>query len=173
VPLWAFLIIIKMAKEIQLTQGQVAIVDDEMYDYLNQWKWYASKQKNGKFYAERKITVNSLRKSIIMHRLIINNTDIKLHTDHINGITLDNRKINLRICTNSQNQMNKKTQINNKNGFKGVSYNKEKKKYEVNITLNGNKIFLGRHLNIIEAAKSYNEAAIKYFGEFANLNKID
>jgi hypothetical protein len=162
-----------MAKEIQLTKGQVAIVDDNMYDYLNQWKWQASEQKNGKFYAQRKIKVNSLRKCIMMHRLIVNNTDIKLHTDHINGITLDNRKINLRICTNSQNQMNKKVQINNKNGLKGVSFNKEKKKYEVSITIKGNKIFLGYYFNPIDAAKAYNEAAIKYFGEFANLNKID
>jgi hypothetical protein len=162
-----------MAKEIQLTKGQVAIVDDNMYDYLNQWKWQASEQKNGKFYAQRKIKVNSFRKCIMMHRLIVNNTDIKLHTDHINGITLDNRKINLRICTNSQNQMNKKVQINNKNGLKGVSFNKEKKKYEVSITIKGNKIFLGYYFNPIDAAKAYNEAAIKYFGEFANLNKID
>ena len=162
-----------MAKEIQLTKGQVAIVDDDMFDYLNQWKWQASEQKNGKFYAQRKIKVNSLRKCIMMHRLIVNNTDIKLHTDHINGITLDNRKINLRICTNSQNQMNKKVQINNKNGLKGVSFNKEKKKYEVSITIKGNKIFLGYYFNPIDAAKAYNEAAIKYFGEFANLNKID
>ena len=160
-------------KEIQLTKGQVALVDDDMFDYLNQWKWYASEQKNGKFYAARKIKLNSKRTSIMMHRLIINNTDSKLHTDHINGITLDNRKINLRICTNSQNQMNKNAQVNNKNGFKGVSYNKEKKKYEVSITANCNKIFLGRYDNIIHAAKAYNKAAVKYHGEFANLNKID
>ena len=160
-------------KEIQLTKGQVALVDDDMFDYLNQWKWYASEQKNGKFYAARKIKLNSKETCIIMHRLIINNTDKKLHTDHINGITLDNRKINLRICTNSQNQMNKNAQINNKNGFKGVYYNKEKKKYEVRITVNGVRKFLGRYSNIIDAAKVYNEAAIKYHGEFANLNKID
>lgn len=160
-------------KEIQLTKGQVTLVDDDMFAYLNQFKWYASKQKNGKFYAARKIKLNSKRTSIMMHRLIINNTDSKLHTDHINGITLDNRKINLRICTNSQNQMNKNAQVNNKNGFKGVSYNKEKKKYEVSITANCNKIFLGRYDNIIHAAKAYNAAAIKYHGEFASLNKID
>lgn len=159
-------------KEIQLTQGKVALVDDEDFEYLNQWKWHASRQKNGKFYACRSIRINSKKECIIMHRLIVNNTDSKLHTDHINGITLDNRKINLRICTNSQNQMNQKVQINNKNGFKGVHFNKEKKKYEVSITLNGIKNFLGRYNNIIDAAKVYNDAAIKFYGEFAKLNEI-
>ena len=86
-------------KEIQLTKGQVALVDDDMFDYLNQWKWYASEQKNGKFYAARKIKLNSKETCIIINRLIINNTDKKLHTDHINVITLYNRKINLLMCS--------------------------------------------------------------------------
>ena len=111
-------------KEIQLTQGKVALVDDEDYEYLNQWKWYANEWKGGKLYAVRNVRKN---KQYIgyesMHRLLSSNKDKKLVTDHINGNTLDNRKSNLRICTISENTKNRQIQKNNKSGFKGVRYN--------------------------------------------------
>jgi hypothetical protein len=163
-----------MAKEIKLTQGKVAIVDDADFEYLNQWKWCARKDsKNGKFYAIRSTYIDGKCKTLLMHRVIVNNNDSKMHTDHCNGFTLDNRKINLRICTNSQNQMNKKTQINNKSGHKGVYFYKIANKWRSVIKINKVVYHLGYFLNKIDAAKAYNEAAIKYFGQFANLNIID
>jgi hypothetical protein len=174
VPLWAFLIIIKMAKEIKLTQGKVAIVDDEDFEYLNQFKWYVKKDdKNGKFYAEREIRLNGKRKKNSMHRVIVNNNDSKMHTDHCNGDTLDNRRLNLRICTASENAMNQSKNINNTSGYKGVSWDRTKNKWIVKIIANKTRHHVGYFLNKIEAAKAYNDAAIKFHGEFANLNKID
>jgi hypothetical protein len=138
VPLWAFLIITKMAKEIQLTQGKVAIVDDEDFEYLNQWKWFAHKDiKNKKFYAVRNCKIsNNKRCRLLLHRIIIKNTNTKMHTDHCNGNTLDNRKINLRICTASENLTNKHKLNNNTSGYKGVFWHKHAKKWYSSITKN-------------------------------------
>jgi hypothetical protein len=159
-------------KEIQLTQGKVALVDDDMYDELNQFKWYANNLK-GKFYAVRNLRINKKYvKSILMHRFIMS-TNNGLVVDHLNGITLDNRKCNLRNCTHSENLKNQKISIKNTSGYKGVSWNKNHKSYEVRIKNNNITIQIGNFKNIIDAARAYNAAAIKYHGEFANLNKID
>lgn len=164
-----------MAKEIKLTQGKVALVDDADFDYLNQWKWYTHRDpKNGKFYAVRNYKIcNNKRGRILLHRLIINNTNTKMHTDHCNGNTLDNRKINLRICTASENSANKNKFINNTSGYKGVSWHKVVKKWHASIRKDNINYFLGYFINIKDAAKAYNEAAFKYHKEFSNLNKID
>ncbi len=161
-------------KEIQLTQGKVALVDDEDYEYLNQYKWYANKNANT-FYAVRNLSINKKNDSkIFMHRFITNNMNPKMHTDHFNGNGLDNRKINLRICTNSQNAMNQTKQINNTSGYKGVTYfkNTSNKKWMAAITVNKKRFYLGVYIDIKDAARAYNEAAIKLYGEFAKLNEI-
>tara|TARA_R110000868_G_scaffold146432_1_gene367237 strand:- start:666 stop:1151 length:486 start_codon:yes stop_codon:yes gene_type:complete len=159
-------------KEIQLTQGKVALVDDEDYDYLMQWKWFANK-KGSTFYAVRSLHSNNVRKTIFMHRLITNNINTKMQTDHLNGNGLDNRKINLRICTTSQNSMNRGLQINNTTGFKGVNYDKFSNKFRAQIRVNNIYKNLGYYIDPKDAARAYNEAAIKLHGEFANLNKIE
>ena len=158
-------------KEIQLTQGKVALVDDEDYEYLMQWKWFANK-KGSTFYAVRSLHSNNVRKTIFMHRLITNNINTKMQTDHLNGNGLDNRKINLRICTTSQNSMNRGLQINNTTGFKGVNYDKFSNKFRAQIRVNNIYKNLGYYIDPKDAARAYNEAAIKFHGEFANLNKI-
>ena len=159
-------------KEIQLTQGKVALVDDEDYEYLMQWKWFANK-KGSTFYAVRSLHSNNVRKTIFMHRLITNNINTKMQTDHLNGNGLDNRKINLRICTTSQNSMNRGLQINNTTGFKGVNYDKFSNKFRAQIRVNNIYKNLGYYIDPKDAARAYNAAAQKYHGEFANLNKID
>lgn len=160
-------------KEIQLTQGKVALVDDDMFDYLNQWKWFANLQ-NGKFYARTNIPkINGKRSSLLMHRLILNLHNTKLQVDHLNHSTLDNRKCNLRACTQSENLQNCNIYSNNKSGYKGVSYSKTNKKWQVSIGVNKDKVYLGCFINLKDAARAYNAAAVKYHGEFANLNKID
>ena len=158
-------------KEIQLTQGKVALVDDEDYEYLIQWKWQVNKNGN-KFYAVTSWLINGKYRTINMHRLITNNKNTKMHTDHINGDGLDNRKINLRICTHSQNAMNRGAQSNNKTGHKGVSYEKKLNKFKVQIRVNKKNITIGYYINLNDAAKAYNSAALKYHGEFAQLNVI-
>ena len=96
-----------------------------------------------------------------------------LHTDHINGNTLDNRRINLRICTHQQNMWNKPISKLNKSGYKGVFYIKSSKMYKASLKINNKLIIIGYFYFAKQAAKAYNEIAIKYHGEFANLNKID
>ena len=162
-----------MTKEIKLTQGKVALVDDNMFEYLSQWKWYVYKCGN-KFYAARNIKISKGKiRLILMHRFITDNKNTKMHTDHINGNGLDNRIINLRICTHSQNSINRGAPINNKTGYKGVSYDKKSNKFKAQIRVNKKNITLLTTNNLIDAARAYNQAAQKYHGEFAKLNILD
>ncbi len=159
-------------KEIQLTQGKVALVDDDMFDYLNQWKWQANQKQNKRFYAYRGKKIDGKYTMIYLHRFILNLTDKKILVDHINMNPLDNRKENLRICTYSQNQMNKIVQKNNISGYKGVHFDKRTNKFFSYLTLNKKRYWLGYFIDPIDAAKAYNKAAIKFHGEFAKLNEI-
>src|SRR5258708_31028872 len=120
-----------MAKIIQLTQNQTSIIDDEDFEKINQFNWYYGKNS----YATRDIKINKKRKSILLHREIINCLDNQM-VDHINGNTLDNRKENLRICTKSQNGMNRGKQKNNTSGYKGVHFYKANKKWQAYISYN-------------------------------------
>jgi hypothetical protein len=150
-------------KNISLTQGKFAMVDDEDYEYLNRHKWYFEKG-----YAARKEGV--IRGKITyMHRVIMQTPD-GMDTDHINGNKLDNRRENLRVCTHAQNTRNRNYQINNTSGYKGVSFDKSRNKWHVAIKVNGLHINKGRYDTVEEAARAYDEAARYYFGEYAGLN---
>ena len=158
-------------KEIQLTKGKVALVDDEDFEYLNQFKWQANKIRNT-FYANRNFRIYKNKQGkIYMHRLILK-AKKEYVIDHIDGDTLNNQKKNLRICTHSENMRNSKIPINNTSGYKGVSYIKRDKKWEAYITFNNKLLNLGTFTDPINAAKAYNAAAVKYHGKFAKLNVI-
>lgn len=146
-----------------------AIIDDEDFEYLNQWKWYYHQG-----YAHRTLHLNSKKaKTISMHRTIMKEPKDKL-VDHINMNGLDNRKSNLRICNKKENSRNSGIQKNNKSGYVGVSKNSSSKKlWQVRIGYNGNKIHLGYFNDKIEAAKAYNEKALELYGEYARLNIIE
>ena len=162
----------KMAKEIQLTQGKVAIVDDEDFDYLNQWKWFANNH-NGKFYVGRSITVSKNKKiRIYMHRFIMKPEKVMV-IDHLDSNPLNNQKNNLRICTHAENMRNSKINTNNKSGYKGVSFQENRNNYRASIKFNNKTINIGNYIDPIDAARAYNEAALKYHKEFAHINKID
>lgn len=159
-------------KKIKLTRGIFAMVDDEDYDAINKHKWHAAKTSIGTFYARRNSTKNESekRKTIRMHNQI---TGFKM-LDHIDGNGLNNQKSNLRECTHSQNMSNRKSY--NKTGLKGVSFNKTINGvdyYHARIKHNGKEYYLGYSSSPKECARMYNDAAVKYFGEFACLNKID
>ena len=154
---------------IKLSQGLVAIVDDEDYKYLNQLKWFVSGGK--KKYASRHHYVNGKDKIIRMQHLIMKTPKGKL-IDHINGDSLDNRKENLRICTKADNNRNVGIRKDNKSGYKGVNYRESHKKFRAYISLNRKIFHLGYYNTVKEAALAYNEAAKKYHGEFAFLNIV-
>ena len=158
-------------KEIQLTQGKVALVDDEDYDFLMQWKWHVIKPNRNNYYVRRVVYYGKKRTSILMHREIIKCDGFII--DHISGNGLDNQKCNLRICKTEQNVLNRRKNINNLSGYKGVSWFKTHKKWRAQIQYKKIVYHLGVFEKRIDAAKAYNNAAQKYHGEFANLNKID
>ena len=158
-------------KHIPLTKGKFAIVDDADYKWLNQWKWYARKCQN-RYYAARKITVNGKQHTVYMHRFIMNVLP-ELEVDHKNRNSLDDRRNNLRICQSQQNKWNTNLQKRKKTSkYKGVCFDKQLNKWKAYISLNDEKIHLGYYKNEDEAGLAYNSKAIEFFGEFANLNKI-
>lgn len=162
-------------KEIKLTRGQVAIVDDEDFDSLNKYKWYALKIPHG-YYAVRNITSGvGQQKKLKMHRVVMSVTDPCIKVDHMYGDTLDNRKSQLRICSDSENKRNQvKSRVEVLTSkHKGLSYRKAKDKYDVRITIDRRVIHLGSFKDETDAAKAYNDGAIKYHGEFARLNIIE
>lgn len=157
-----------MSREILLTQGRVAIVDDEDYSFLNRWKWYHGKQG----YATRSTLFSDGRKStLMMHRLIIN-TPNDMKTDHIDGDKLNNVRINLRICSHSENLRNRSFQYNNTSGYKGVSWNKRDSVWQAHIRIDNKQFHLGYYPIKEEAAIAYNAAAIVLHGNFAYLNEV-
>lgn len=155
-------------KEIQLTQGKVALVDDEDFERLNQKKWCAFKNGNT-FYAARIFYGGEKQKTILMHREIMN-TPQGVEVDHKDGDGLNNQKCNLRNCDHFQNSHNQSRQSNNKSGFKGVSKDKNTGKWAVNIKINNKQIHIGCFKDLKDAALAYDKAALKYHGDFARLN---
>ena len=105
-----------------------------------------------------------------IHRLLLGATNPKMQVDHINGNKLDNRKENLRLATNQQNQHNVGKRKNNTSGYKGVSWYRKRKKWKAAIKHNKKSIHLGYYDTPEEASRAYDKAAVEFFGEFAHLN---
>lgn len=155
-------------REIPLTRGVVALVDDGDYEYLNQWNWYYS---GG--YARAADKVNKTGKRVAMHRLLLS-ADGGDIVDHVNRNKLDNRKANLRksdCVGNSRNRSKYDAQMSST--FKGVFYDKKRSKYTGRITVErGKALYLGHYVLETDAAFYYNQHAIEYFGEYAVLNDL-
>ncbi len=160
-------------KEIKLTQGKIALVDNEDYEFLMQFKWYARFDKKGNyFYAVRSLKINGKQTTILMHRVIMGVIDSKIHIDHVNHNTLYNCKSNLRVATTSQNQANRRSQKNSTSKYKGISWHKRDNNWQVSIQKDKKTFHIGGFENEADAALAYNKKALELFGEFANLNKI-
>lgn len=156
--------------EIPLTRGMVALVDKEDYEKLSKHKWQAVKSTGGRdrFYVTRSITINGKRQAVRMHRSIMNAPQ-GMDVDHIDGNVLNNTRKNLRICTHSQNLMNRGVDGNNTSGFKGVSFNKQTNRWRARIKINGSTKHLGYFSTAIEAYKAYCDACVNHHAEYANV----
>lgn len=160
-------------KEIPLSgkygAGKVAIVDAADYEWLMQWRWYCARDPRKSDYARG--TVNG--KHMLMHRFITG-APAGVMIDHINGDGLDNRRENLRHADHSRNKQNAKRRSQRfTSRYKGV--HKEPiygHKWIAQLCVNGKVVVVGRCDSEEEAARAYNEAALRHFGEFAHINEI-
>jgi hypothetical protein len=150
--------------------SQELIIDDEDIDIYKSKTWSLRYNDHAKSFYCSWHRVGG--KTIYLHRVIMGARGRTEIVDHINHNTMDNRKINLRICGIKESNRNTRGRASNKSGFKGVSFSKIRNKWWARIGINNESIDLGYFDNKIDAAKKYNEAAIKYHGEFALLNII-
>lgn len=147
-------------KYVELTQGKVALVDDEDYEYLSQWKWCATKSRHC-YYAERR----EKGKHIKMHRILMG-VESGVLVDHINGEGLDNQKHNLRPATQSQNAFNRMHGRVGKSGVRGVHLRVDKTgiAYQPMIKVDGKNKSLGYFRDLDLAAQAYQQAVVLVSG---------
>ncbi len=138
-------------KSIPLSQGKVTLVDDEDYEWLTQWRWYANKGKLT-WYAQ-----STKSPQVLMHHLIVGRPIWGLQVDHRDRNGLNNQRYNLRIVTNAQNTRNKDRLRRNKSGFTGVSWDKKQRKWRATTSIADKPISIGRYDSIEEAVRAYRE----------------
>jgi hypothetical protein len=157
--------------EIQLTQGKVAIVDDEDLPLVEQYTWHAARRR-GNWYAE---TIVGRCRNLGMHRVILGLLAIGSEVDHRDRDGLNNTRKNLRVATRSQNQANSIGQPNRRKSlYKGVRWHRDSRmkaggRWRAQVMVHGKRITRAATTEL-EAAQQYNELAMKYFGDFARLN---
>lgn len=154
-------------REIQIANNKTALVDEDEFEYLSQWRWNHSKRpKPNLGYAVRMIQKNGVYLgSVYMHRAVLRVEEDGVVVDHINGNTLDNRKSNLRTCSQLENRLNSKMRGDNKSGFKGVHYSKINRNWVSQLRLS-----LGSFKTPEEAHAAYVSASEKLLGAFARPN---
>ena len=157
-----------------LTQGYVAIVDDDDYERLKNHKWRAKRHYGNKLYAVRYVCMNGWAKQVFLHHEVLGLTSAPPGrvVDHINGNSLDCTRANLRICTHAQNCQNRRHQKNSRSKYKGVKIIEEKSgfRYRAAITANNKLYYLGTFKDEYSAMAAYNVMAIRLHGKFAYIN---
>lgn len=155
--------------KIKLTQNKIALVDECDFDKLNKFKWYAMYDGYNYYAVRSPKKKNGKRNAIRMHREIMNNPKGKV-VDHRDGNGLNNRRSNLRICTQSQNSKNQGLKKNNTSGLKGVSFNKKNSKWVARISVNNKRIHLGSFNSKEKAYEKYCNASKKYHKEYSKVS---
>ena len=161
-------------RQIELTKGYAALVDDEDYERVSQFKWWAQ-EKVRKDGSVRSVCAKrwdySLGRehpiSVLMHRFVLGITDPKVQVDHRDNDGLHNWRSNLRTATNAQNRHNSPVPIDNTSGFKGVSWDKNHKVWTAYITAHAKRYYLGSFSSVALAAQARAKAETVLFGEFA------
>jgi hypothetical protein len=158
--------ILTSMRAIELTRGQVVIVDDQDFLELAQYRWCYSTVG---YAVRRKKMPDGKSKVVYMHREIMN-PEKGMEVDHVNGQKLDCRRDNLRLCTSGQNKYNIGKKRDNTSGYKGVWYSKQKQRWVSEIWVEKKKRYLGSFNTPEDAAIAYNAAAIRFHGDFSNIN---
>ena len=157
-----------------LTQGQVAIVDDEDYARLKHFNWYIKRNINNKLYAARSLRCNGWSRQVYLHHEVLGMISAPPGkvVDHINGNTLDCTRSNLRICTWAENMRNRPSKKNTRSKYKGVKVRKCKSGYRYQARINFEKkyYYLGSFKDEYSAMAAYNVMAVKLHGRFAYIN---
>ncbi|MCK5610847.1 HNH endonuclease [Candidatus Pacearchaeota archaeon] len=154
--------------KIPLTQGKHALIDESDREIVEKRTWFAVKHINN-FYASTNIKKGGRLTTIYMHRFITGDIE-GMQVDHLNRDGLDNRRGNLRICTSSQNNANRKPLKGKTSKYKGVHWDKRMKKWRARMNPKPKIIHLGYFGREIEAARAYDKKALELYGEFAYLN---
>lgn len=157
--------------EIPITRGYSMIVDADDAPILQTHRWQAKIGPSGLVYAIRNHRRGGVWQTLYAHRVIMK-PDEGQFVDHINGNTLDNRRENLRICSRAANNHYARMRKDNKSGYKGVVWYEPTKRWKAQIGADGRRIGLGYFKDALDAARAYDEAASRLFGEFAITNKM-
>jgi len=160
-------------KEIQLSKGYLSQVDDSDYERCMVGpKWFAKVTSNT-VYAQRHFRgVDGTRKTQKLHRFILGITDPAVRIDHRSGNGLDNQRRNLRVSTPAQNSHNSRLNAGNTSGYKGVTWDATRNKWQARLGVSGQRSTVGRFTDPEDAARAYDAAALKYHGPFAKTNAM-
>lgn len=153
-------------REIPLSNGMTALVDDEDYARVVQFNWHVNKYGGGLRAFRNSRTASGAKTVQYLHRYLMPDAAL---VDHVNGNALDNRRANLREATYTENVRNTKKRPN-RSGYKGVTWHSKTGKWHAGITVNKRRISLGYYSDPAEAAHAYDHAARQHFGEFARFN---